>query len=247
MSFLRKHQPQSVSDLVFADPTVAKIIREYAAGVRTDHLLLEGPSGSGKSSAARLIWQARTLGKMCAAYPPVHYGKGFDETNIKRINGEWAFQMLDGIAYTIIDEVDAATPSARYDIRNLIDNTSYGTVICTTNHLHKLEPAFIKRFEVVSMQVPAVGQWWQRALYILRQEGHSVSLQHLQGLMAGFDGDVRDFVRRLETVSIDLNAARNGMSSQQATVTAKTPVTIAGGTVQLTGPTSSTVRAQSTP
>jgi replication factor C subunit 3/5 len=247
MSFLRKHRPQSVSDLVFADPAVAKIIREYAAGVRTGHLLLEGPSGSGKSSAAQLIWQARASGKMCAAFPPVHYGKGFDDTNIKRINGEWAFQMLDGFAYTIIDEVDAATPNARYDIRDLIDNTAYGTIICTTNHLHKLEPAFIKRFKVVNVEVPTVDQWWQRALYILRQEGHSVSLGQLQGLMADFDGDVRDFVRHLETVSIDLNVARNVMSSHQATVIAKTPVTIAGGTVQLTGPQSSIVRTQSTP
>ena len=208
MKFTQKHKPNTIKDLVFRDPHVARIIADYGAGLREKHLLLEGPTSSGKSIAAEMIVKERLSAHLGDDYTSVFHGQGFDHHTIKQIEGDWNFQMMSGAALSVIDEVDFASADGRREIRKFIDEKSFGTLICTTNFVNKLEHAFVSRFFVVKVSVPAPTDWHMRALQILQAEGHRVTLTHVQGLMANFSGHAREFIDEVENVHLGLLRAR---------------------------------------
>ena len=205
MNFRQKHQPASVHDLVFRDPKVAQLIADYADGVRTKHLLLAGPTSTGKSEAARMILKERLYANMGPAYSSIYHGQGFKAEEVKQIAGDWNLQMsTSGSACSVIDEVDFAGNAGCREIRKFIDSKSYGTLICTTNNLHRLEPAFVSRFRVVDVEPPLAADWHQRAVDILQSEGHPVTLANVQTLFASFTGHARNFMDLVEDAHITL-------------------------------------------
>lgn len=205
MNFQRKHQPASVNDLVFSDKRVEELIREYAAGTRTAHLLLEGPTSSGKSEAARMILHHRLSSDFGEAYTSIYQGQDFDRQTVKKLNGDWNYQITHGSAYSIIEEVDFVDDKGRRELRAHIDSKEFGTLICTTNSLSALEPAFTSRFVVVRVDPPVAQDWHNRAYQILRAEQHGVSIEQVERLMANFTGHARDFIRHMETVHLKIS------------------------------------------
>lgn len=205
MSFRQKNKPASVSDLVFRDPSIAQIVKEYADGTRTKHLLLEGPTSTGKSEAARMIQNERLFSTLGPAYSSIYHGQGFNAAMLKQIEGDWNMQiMCCASAYSVIDEVDFAGTAGSREIREFIDRKSFGTLICTTNNLHKLEDAFVSRCCVVKIEAPRPADWYPRALDILQSEGHAVTMITIQKLFANFTGHARDFMDLVEDVHIKL-------------------------------------------
>lgn len=209
MNFRLKHQPETVNDLVFLDPYVAQIISDYAAGLRAKHLLLEGPTSSGKSIAASMIVKARLSPGLGPDYASTYHGQGLDRKTMEDIEGDWNLQAMSGSACSVIDEVDFASADGRREIRKFIDRKTFGTLICTTNFLNKLEDAFRSRFYVVHIAVPAPAAWHTRALQILQSEGHAVTMAQVQRLMSNFSGHARDFMDTVEDMHLALLRARS--------------------------------------
>lgn len=215
MSFRQKHQPAKIEDLVFRETRVKQIVTEYADGTRTKHLLLEGPTSSGKSETARLILNARLTATMGSDYSSIYHGQGFNAATINQIDGDWNMQMsFAGCAYSVIDEVDFAGQSGARDIRKFIDGKKYGTMICTTNNLHKLEPAFVSRFLVVRIDPPLPADWYARAVDILKAEGHPITMAHIQTLFRSFTGHARDFMDLVEDADIKLKRSAKAAPAQ---------------------------------
>lgn len=52
MKFDKKHRPQALNDVIFADADVKQTLEDYANNQRDKHLLLYGPKGTGKSVSA---------------------------------------------------------------------------------------------------------------------------------------------------------------------------------------------------
>ena len=228
MSFPQKHQPSAIEDLVFRDPRVAQIIAEYADGTRTKHLLLEGPTSTGKSEAARMIQKVRFFATMGPAYSSIYHGQGLNTATLKQTEGDWNLQMsFSGCAYTVIDEVDFAGNAGCNEIRKFIDSKSYGTLICTTNNIHKLDPAFVSRFRRVTVQPPLPADWYPRAVDILQSEGHVVTLAQVQTLFATFSGHARDFMELVEDAHIKLSGG-NVANVPRTTVSPANPPVVLG-------------------
>ncbi|GAB5431035.1 MAG: hypothetical protein EpisKO_04050 [Epibacterium sp.] len=219
MNFAQKHQPTNVKDLVFRDARLGRIISEYAAGLRHEHLLLEGPTSSGKSIAASMIVKEQLSATLGSDYISTYHGQGFDHRTVVEIQGDWNIQMMSGAAYSVIDEVDFASAEGRRQIRKLIDGKSYGTLICTTNFLNKLEHAFVSRFRVEHVAVPVASDWHSRALQILQAEGHAVTMAQVRRLMSDFSGHARDFMRELEDVHLGLLSAQSASRASASTST----------------------------
>lgn len=226
MNFRQKNQPVSINDLVFRDPLVAQVISQYATGQRTKHLLLEGPTSTGKSEAARMILKERLFATMGPAYSSIYHGQGFNAAVLQQIAGDWNIQMMTGWAYSVIDEVDFAGKAGCRDIRKFIDSKSYGTMICTTNDLHKLEPAFLSRFRVVTVEPPLPSDWHQRALTILQSEGLAVTLAQVQTLFANFTGHARDFMDFVEDAHIKMLSNRSAAASRAHAQAANQPAQV---------------------
>jgi hypothetical protein len=213
MKFAKKHEPNTINDLVFQDPGVAQIIDDYGAGLRDKHLLLEGPTSSGKSIAASMILKQRLSANLGNSYTSIFHGQGFDHRTIKTIEGDWNIQMMYDSAYSVIDEIDFADANGRREIRKFMDAKSFGTLICTTNFVNKLEREFRSRFLVLKVAVPAPTDWHMRAMQILQAEGHAVTLTQVQRFMANFSGHARDFIDEVENVHLGLLRARAAAQS----------------------------------
>ena len=200
MSFLTRHSPQQITELVFRDATVGDIVTDYAQGLRDKHLMLYGPAGSGKSIAAQMILNERVgdLAHSAVARPINPRDYGFDD--FEPLLSDWSAQRMHAVprGYTVIDEVDFFSDRMREKLRAFIDSTQLGTIIVTTNNLHKLDEPFKDRFRVLRVDHPLAQDWYARAHKILTAEGINITEQEVMNLLNGFDGSARKLIEWLE-------------------------------------------------
>ena len=235
MSFMQRHAPQHIHDLVFRDPHVRNTIEDYANGRRDKHLLLHGPAGSGKSIAALLILNAR-VGSLAgtAVAQPIN-PRSFTATTFDRLLNDWSMQRSQGASrgYTVIDEVDWFPDGMRHELRAFIDTWDSGTIIVTTNNLHELDEPFKDRFRKLLVERPSAADWTMRAQAILAKEGFALSTQKVQNLLKGFDGSARNLLEWLEDAIIELdNNQKHTQSSCAQLMSCKPQITISGSSPQ---------------
>lgn len=204
MSFLTRHSPRQIADLVFRDATVCNIIDDYAQGLRDKHLMLYGPAGSGKSIAAQIILstQAGDLAGSAVARPI--NPRDYEREDFEPLLRDWSAQRMNGVArgYTVIDEVDFFSDRMREKLRAFIDSTELGTIIVTTNNLHKLDEPFKDRFRKLLVERPTAADWTARAQTILAAEGVMLTAQQVSILLKGFQGSARELIEWLEDYTL---------------------------------------------
>lgn len=204
MSFLTRHSPRQIADLVFRDATVGNIIDDYAQGLRDKHLMLYGPAGSGKSIAAQIILstQAGDLAGSAVARPI--NPRDYEHEDFEPLLRDWSAQRMNGVArgYTVIDEVDFFSDRMREKLRAFIDSTELGTIIVTTNNLHKLDEPFKDRFRKLLVERPTAADWTARTQAILAAEGVTLTAQQVGILLKGFQGSARELIEWLEDYTL---------------------------------------------
>lgn len=200
MTFRQNHDPQSFNDLIFHDPAVEQVLREYADGHRTKHLILHGPKGSGKSCAAQIILKSRLPHNFPdATTSPIN---GLTDRNRKDweiIWSNWNAQISNGCrGYTHLDEID------RYNLKQLdmldefLEHDRLGTLVMTTNHLENLDEWITDRCTLLEVLRPTGSDMIDRAHAILQAEGYSYDRQQVGSLLSGFQGSLRKMVEALE-------------------------------------------------
>ena len=200
MTFYTRHQPKSVADLVFRNPIAARTIHEYATGTRTKHLLLYGPTGSGKSIAAEIIVNSCLASSGLSATDATFDLLDLNAKSFAVVSNGCGRQMLNGAprCYAIIDEVDHLKPDTLLEMRTFIDKANYVTFVCTTNNLHKLDAPLQNRFEKLRLDLPSANDWIPRAMQIMQAEGHAVPKNQLQTLLNAEVYSARDLMSQLE-------------------------------------------------
>ena len=218
MSFLTRHSPRHITDLVFRDPNVGAIITDYAHGLRDKHLLLHGPAGSGKSVAAQIILHTRVAELYGSAVACPFNPRNYNFDNFDPLLRDWSAQLQNGVTrgYTVIDEVDFFSTQMQQRLRAFIDSTELGTIIATTNNLHKLDDPFKDRFRKLVVERPKAVNWTARAQAILAAEGVVLTQEQVATLLRGFDGSARELIEWLEdcTLTFKRNPAQIVLPSQ---------------------------------
>lgn len=206
MSFITRHNPQQISDCVFRDPAVGAIINDYAQGLRDKHLLLYGPAGSGKSIAAKIILNTQLADLAGSAVAQPINPRDFDFEDFEVLLRDWSAQKINGVprGYTVIDEVDFFSERMLQKLRAFIDSTELGTIIVTTNNLHKLDEPFKDRFRKQLVERPTAADWTVRAQAILAAEGVTLSADQVGILLKGFEGSARSLIEWLEDYALTL-------------------------------------------
>lgn len=218
MSYLTKYAPKTVKDLVFHDPQIADLVRKFADGTFVHNIIMSGPPGSGKTSAAKMILKSHLgedIGDYCLE------GAEINQQKIEALDGLRNFQRNScDRAYFLIDEVEQCTKANRQHLRTFINKNPKVTMICTTNHLSQLEredPAFVDRFDTAELLVPTLNDWMPRLTAITAAEGVPISSKNLHGLLEHHDASARKLLRETEKVVDELRSS-NANAASNSTV-----------------------------
>ena len=200
MTFVERHRPRSVQDLVFADPTVAAIIDRYAYRRPSKPLLLYGAPGTGKSEALRLIAQTQFAQAGLEIYDFTLNGADTEKNVFTKILNMAQMQMWprDTPALVVIDEIDECEEKLPGKLRTFVERHKSVQLLASTNYIKKITPALQSRMRCVEVKKPSPADWVPRAHAILTAEGASVTQANVHQLLQNFTGDARDFIDYLE-------------------------------------------------
>jgi len=235
MSYFTKYAPMTTDDLVFHDPKISDLVRGFAEGTFDHHLMMHGPAGSGKTSAAQMILKSR-LGEDIESY--CFHGKEISEEKIEKLEGLRNYQRsICDRAYFLIDEIDECTKVMRQHLRAFINTNPKVTFICTTNHLSQLQRddhPFVDRFDTIALLVPSLEDWLPRLMFITAAEGAPISADILRGALAHHATSARTLLREVEKfvaeLRPDLVSASNSKGGVKVPTTFKPRLTITPST-----------------
>lgn len=209
MKFADKHAPRAFHDLVIEKDNIRHRLQQYADGTRTKHLLIYGPTGTGKSAAARVIMETR-VGRELAEFTKCFEGSKFIVSDLDLLLTDWSWQSISGAKFpvTIINEIDLLSASLREKVKSLMDEMGHmGQIIATTNNLHVLSASMLRRFDKIELPVLSVDGCINRAQCILQAEGVEISEEDLRYQLEGFAGDLDDMASVLEDIYLEHRAA----------------------------------------
>ena len=201
--FMNHHTPHCFADLVFASEKVHDQLRSYAEGDNWGHVLLHGPYGTGKSSTARLIVEARQ--RACGIQMPYVEPMQADDikNNISVIASSasmlYTIYSADKEPFVIVEEMDQLNTAQQYKLRAVLDNMIVGRVIFTTNFPDRIDGALRDRCRVLQLLPPSAAQWLARAQKILAAEQVRLSDAAVLAVLEP-QSSVRDWLRELWTL-----------------------------------------------
>ena len=211
MKFADKYAPRSFDDLVIEKDNIRRRLQQYADGTRSKHLLIFGPTGTGKSAAARVIMEAR-CGVECAQFTQPFEGSTFTASDLDMIMNDWNWQFASGtkVAVTVINEIDLLSVSLREKLKSFMDEKGHmGQIIATTNNLHVLSAPMLRRFDQIELPTLTVDGCLERAQRILQAEGVQISDCNLRYQLEGFEGDLDDMASVLEDIVLEASEAQS--------------------------------------
>lgn len=208
-----KHQPKSIGDLVIPNPKTRQRLEEYANGVRTGHMIMHGPKGTGKTSAANIIseqHEARNDNSVMQMENfPSYEGAQMTEKDINGLSQEWHWRRLCGMQppTIVINEVDKMSPQLLEKLKAEMDQyeeRGFGEcqVVATTNNLHRLPPALADRFDKIEMPAIEPEDFEDRVREILAAEEIQISEAELKNILATTNGSFRDALSAIEDIII---------------------------------------------
>ena len=209
MSIKKKYEPKKIDDIVVEDPATKQRLADYADGLRTGHVLMHGPKGTGKSSAARVISDTLTGGGM-GTFSESYEGATFKESDFARILKDWSWQLSQGVAapVTVINEVDLLPPALLEKLKAFMDEKEHiGQIIATTNNPHRLSPAHQDRFDVIEMPALSPDAFAPRIRQIFdgECEGTDISDDQLRDILDTTNGSWRDAISATEDGVVAIN------------------------------------------
>ncbi len=201
----KKYEPKTIDDLVFVNSKTKQRISDYANDDRGGHVVLHGPKGTGKSSAAQVISETKTnggVGNSTDAYE----GSSFKQSDFDKILNDWNWQRLQGVEnpVTVINEIDLLETAMLEKLKSFMDQFGkHGQIIGTTNHNHKLSPALQDRFDIIEMPALTAEVLAPRVQEIVQAEGYEVSKDEVMAVLSSATGSWRDALSAAEDIILE--------------------------------------------
>lgn len=204
MTNMKKFAPKTMQEVAVEDANTKQRLEEYADGVRTGHVLMHGPKGTGKSSAANVIADQRTGGNL-GAFTKAYEGATFTECDLDKILKDWDWQSSQSVnvPVAIINEVDLLSTTLREKLKAFTDDYGHlGQIIATTNNPHKLSAAQQDRFDMIEMPPVSPETFAPRIRDILDAEEIEFSEDYLRDVLATTNGSWRDALSAAEDIIV---------------------------------------------
>jgi replication factor C small subunit len=200
-----RYRPTTLGDVVGNEKAVA-ILRGYLAEPYGCALLLEGPSGIGKTTCAEIV--ARTLAHP-ASIKRIN-GKSLDLAACKQIRSDWGLipwtrpDGSEGFHVVLVDEADNLTDGARIELLSLIEQAPDSTVfLFTSNDAHRFEDRLLRRmirvhFTTQGMREPGTA----RLMEIAESEGIDLPESTLRNWLKGSENNLGDALQKLQACAL---------------------------------------------
>jgi DNA polymerase III delta prime subunit len=204
MTNMKKYAPVTMREIVIEDEDIKQRLEDYAEGLRTGHVLMHGPKGTGKSSAANVIAQQRT-GSNLGAFTESYEGATFTESDFNKILNDWDWQRSQGVEtpVAVINEVDLLSASLLEKLKAFSDDYGHlGQIIATTNNPHKLSAAQQDRFDMIEMPPISPETFAPRVREILEAEQVEIADDDLRDVLATTNGSWRDALSAAQDIVV---------------------------------------------
>lgn len=211
-SWATKYRPQTFSDVVGQDSAVAKLQGSIARGAVPNALMISGPTGTGKTTLARLF--ARTINcadkNLCGRCPSclsvVH--PDIEESNSSNANGiddmralisRSNYRPVYRVRVFVLDEAQKLTPQALQAFLKPLEepppNTMY--ILCTTDP-QTFKKTVMNRCLQITMDLPEALPIARRLQTIARAEKQTFTKELYMAVANATGGHIREAIGALE-------------------------------------------------
>lgn len=203
VQWVEKFRPKTFDELILP-PRLSQQFREFVAAERMPNLLLSGPPGLGKTSAAKIL-SHEMIGEDNVLFINASDKRGIDI--VRGIIQDYATTCSwhGGRKIVLLDEADSLTPDAQSALRALIEwCAEYCAFILTCNDPTKIIPALHSRCSVIEFAcTPELKQnYIARACQILDHEGVEYDIIHVAEYIGKFFPDFRRTLNELQANAI---------------------------------------------
>ena len=206
--WVEKYRPHKIEDCVLPD-RIKKAFQEYVTKGEIPNLLLSGPAGCGKTTAAMAMCD-----EIGCNYLFINSSeeRGIDVLRTKVVGYASTVSLTGGRKVIILDEADGLTPDTQDALRGVIekfsDNCSF---IFTCNFKAKIKDAIHSRCSVVDFTLKSsekplmASKMFKRLNEILKTEGIEYDKQVLVKIVEKYFPDYRRLLNELQRHAVSGN------------------------------------------
>jgi len=208
MSVIDKYVPQSLGDVIIPNTKIAQTLGHVANGNLERHLILHGPSGTGKSTIARLILAQLEATKVVQVETDYNHVLGQKNVwaHLETARHILSWQATNGKYIMHFDEFDKCKHTYE-KFWNALDRFKKSDVmlIATTNNLHKLPTPLQSRCTVLHIDSLTVQDVLQFAINVLDDEGIYLNVPYIIGRLniVAHTGDFRKYCDQLDEILVN--------------------------------------------
>ena len=195
-------RPTAINDLALPQKLILRLQMMINSGIRAN-MLFVGPPGTGKTSAAKLLLQAR------GGYGTLTID-GANETGIENVRNvvetfASCYAFTPGLKICFIDEGDYLSRNAQASLRGLIERYSENCrFICAVNDITKIDPAIRSRLLLLNFAVSKsdsseiLERTQKRVAQKLTDLGWSFDRQQLNQIVSDNFSDLRRMANKVD-------------------------------------------------
>jgi DNA polymerase III delta prime subunit len=194
-----KYRPTTLDTFV-GNENIKKSLSKYLDQNDILNLIFYGPSGTGKTTLAKLI-----VGNLDCDYI---YINASDERGIEtirdKVQGFASTMSFEPIKVVILDEADFLTIQAQASLRNIIETFSRTTrFIMTCNFVERIIDPLQSRCQVLKIIPPSKQDVARHLSWILDQESIKYDIKDLVPLVNQYYPDMRKCINTIQLSTLD--------------------------------------------
>jgi DNA polymerase III delta prime subunit len=194
-----KYRPDTLDNYIGNAQLKARFVG-YITEQDIPHLLLSGPAGTGKTTAAKIL-----LNSIECDYSIINAS---DENNIdtvrSKIRGFASTRGFKPLKIMLLDEFDGFTQQGQGALRNLMEQFSNTTrFILTANYLEKIIDPIYSRTQHFKIVPPSKKEVAVHLASILKNEGIVYGVSDVKFLIDAYFPDIRKTIGEAQAASMD--------------------------------------------